>query len=205
MREVSELAELVNIIDSNNSARVIGIVGAPGSGKSTITSNLSDSLQRENMVIPMDGFHYSQSKLRELGRRDRMGAPDTFEAEALAQRLKAVAKRDEVVTFPDFDRTIEERIVPDSILLQPTMDLVLLEGNYLLYDKDGWENLQGLIDFSIFIETPEEIRLQRLLDRHVRFGKTPEFAKEWMEKVDNPNAEKINTTKHLADVVFHYS
>lgn len=205
MREVSELAELVNIIDSNQSARVIGIVGAPGSGKSTITSNLSDSLQRENMVIPMDGFHYPQSTLRELGRRDRMGAPDTFEAEALAQRLQAAAKREEVVSFPDFDRTIEERIVPDSILLQPTMDLVLLEGNYLLYDKDGWEKLKGLIDFSIFIETPEEIRLQRLLDRHIRFGKTPEFAKEWMENVDNPNAEKINTTKHFADVVFHYS
>lgn len=204
MREVSNLEELVKIIDSHDSARIIGIVGAPGSGKSTITSKLSSALTRDNMVIPMDGFHYSQSKLRELGRRERMGAPDTFEASALAERLQAATTRDEVVSFPDFDRTIEERIVPDSIILKPSTNLVLLEGNYLLYDKDGWEKLKGLIDFSIFIETEEETRLQRLLDRHVKYGKSPEFAREWMDKVDNPNAEKIKTTKHLADVVFLY-
>lgn len=205
MKNISKISELAELIDENKDARVVGIVGAPGSGKSTITASLSESLRRENMVIPMDGFHYSQAKLRELGRRDRMGAPDTFDAQELTQKLGAVVKRESDVSFPDFDRTIEERIVPDSIVVPKSIDLILLEGNYLLYQEDGWQDLASLLDLSIYVEIAEATRLKRLLERHVKFGKTPEFAKEWIAKVDNPNAEKILSSKPLADIVFDYN
>ena len=54
--------------------------------------------------VPMDGFHLTNAELERLGRRDRKGAPDTFDARAYAAVLAAV--RDParpVVTAPSFD------------------------------------------------------------------------------------------------------
>lgn len=204
MRTVTTISELADLIDSTLSARIVGVVGEPGSGKSTVTQELSALLTRDHVVIPMDGFHYPQATLRTLGRRDRMGAPDTFDAQELASRLGEVRSRQHDVSFPDFDRTVEERIVPDSLHIPATTDLILIEGNYLLHDQDGWESVREFIDFSIYVDTDEDVRLERLFTRHVTFGKDPDSARLWMESVDGPNADLIRPTQQRADVVFRY-
>jgi len=171
---------------------IIGIVGAPGAGKSTIGEQLV-ALLPEAVLLPMDGYHLPQAELVRLGRRDRMGAPDTFDVEAFVATLTAI-RHGQPVRAPSFDREIEEA-VPDSIAISPTVSTVVVEGNYLLL----WPEVAELLDISFFVEVPRGIRQQRLIDRHVRFGKTPADATAWTLGPDESNALAIEATAPRAD------
>lgn len=188
-------------LEALDGPRIVAIIGPPGSGKSTLAEDLSRSLRRPHQVVPMDGFHYPQAVLRQLGRRERMGAPDTFDAAGLAELLSRVVARKEKVRFPDFDRTIEEP-VPDVIEVTPEHELVILEGNYLLLDQHDWPQVGALVELAIYIDIPEDTRMERLIERHVRFGKDPDHAKAWVESVDVPNARTIEATAGKADIVY---
>jgi len=149
----------------------------------------------------MDGFHYPQQTLREMDRRDRMGAPDTFDTAEPARLLRAVKQRTEPLVFPEFDRTIEEPI-QGSITVSPEDELVILEGNYLLVEDEDWAQIGELLDFCLYVDIPEEVRLERLTQRHIDFGKSPGDAAEWVARVDQANARIIEATQPRADALY---
>lgn len=179
--------------------RIIGIVGAPGAGKSTVAEALARSIP-SSALLPMDGYHYPQARLRELGRRERMGAPDTFDVEAFAAVLRDVRNSGRLVLARGFDRTIEEP-VPDAITIRPELRTVVVEGNYLLLDSGGWEQIAPLLDETFAIELADRIRHERLIARHIRFGKSPEDARAWSLGPDEANAGLIAATTGRADHV----
>lgn len=194
-------AEIATWLSERSEARIVGIVGPPGSGKSSVASELPPHLTVPHSVVPMDGFHYPQKTLRAMGRRDRMGAPDTFDTKALARLLAHVSERQEPVIFPEFDRTIEEPI-PGSITVMPKDELVILEGNYLLVDDADWARIGKLLDLCVYVDIPEDVRLERLTKRHVDFGKSPSDATEWVARVDQANARVVEATKVRANALY---
>ena len=183
---------------------LLGITGAPGDGKSTFAGDLAERLRADGAtvaLVPMDGFHLPQAELVRLGLRDVMGRIDTFDAEgylALLRRLRDETGR--TVTAPDFDRTVEEPVA-DAIRVEPDVRLVLTEGNYLLDDEPPWPDVRAMLDEVWFVETDETARVERLLARHVEFGKTEEEARLWMTRVDEPNALRIQARREAADRV----
>jgi pantothenate kinase len=195
------LPDLVKWLEDASNGRIIGIIGPPGSGKTTLALALSDALTISHQVVPMDGFHFSQDTLRSLGRRDRMGAPDTFDTENLARLLDQVRHQEAAVVFPDFDRAREEPI-PDAIVVTPEHDLVLVEGNYLLLKDENWAPVGRALDASVYVDIPQALRRQRLMNRHVTFGKSSDEAETWINRVDDPNAELIASSKSKATVLF---
>lgn len=166
------------------SRRLIGLVGPPGAGKSTLAARLAHD-DPAAAVLPMDGFHFTQHRLRELGRRERMGAPDTFDVEGFAAILRAL-RTDETVIAPAFDRTIEEPVA-GAITIGRDILTVYVEGNYLLV----WDGIAELLDETWYLELDHEVRRRRLLDRHVAGGKSPDAAAAWIASVDDPNARLI--------------
>lgn len=164
--------------------RLIGLVGPPGVGKSTLAARLADADPAAE-VLPMDGFHLSQARLRELGRRERMGAPDTFDLEGFARVLREL-RTEESVTAPSFDRSIEEPVA-GAITIGRGIRTVYVEGNYLLL----WDGVAELLDETWYLELDPDVRRRRLLDRHVAGGKTPDAAAAWIDAVDEPNARLI--------------
>ena len=178
------------------SRRIIGIAGEPGAGKSTIAEALAAQLGAA--LLPMDGYHLPQQTLRELGRRDRMGAPDTFDVDAFVLTLADLRIGAATVVAPSFDRDVEEPVA-DVIAVQPEVDTVIVEGNYLLLDSGGWERVADLLDVTFFVEVDHDIRLLRLINRHVRFGKSQDDARAWALGPDESNAELIRATAPRAD------
>lgn len=181
---------------------LLGVAGAPGAGKSTFAAVRASRQAADGIptvVLPMDGFHLPQAELVRLGRRDRMGAPDTFDVDAFVAMLDRL-RRPGVVTAPGFDRTIEEP-VPDAIEIGAAIRFVIVEGNYLLHDRDGWERVRPLLDRVIFLAPDDRLRRERLVARHIAFGKTPAEAEAWVARSDDPNAALVAATAHRADDV----
>jgi pantothenate kinase len=199
---VDEVADIVAAAIHPDRRIVVGITGAPGAGKSTLAEQLVESLNPRATLVQLDGFHLTQSRLTELGRRDRMGAPDTFDVEGFRATLIAIRRGFGVsahtVLVPGFDREIEEPI-PDAIGIAAGSPCVVIEGNYLLLDSGGWERTAPLLDLTLFVDLADDVRLERLIARHERFGKSHEDARAWALGPDEINARLIAATSPRAD------
>jgi len=176
---------------------LVGLAGAPGAGKSTAAAAVVARVPA-SALVPMDGFHLPQAELVRLGRRERIGAPDTFDVDGFAALLQAVRADDRDVHAPGFDRTLEEPaqwVVP---VPRPAR-VVVVEGNYLLHDRDGWERIGPLLDVTVAVTLPRAIRLERLIARHERFGKSANDARAWATGPDEANAALIEPGLARAD------
>lgn len=186
---------------------LIGIAGCPGAGKSTAAAWLARSLDSEGrraVQVPMDGFHLANAELVRLGKRGRKGAIDTFDGEGYRALLERCAnERGTVVYAPEFDRRVEEPVA-GAIPVFPETETVVTEGNYLLDEEGPWSAVRAALTEVWYCETPEPLRLERLIARHERFGKTPERARSWVAEVDERNAERIRAARHRADLVVDF-
>ena len=198
-----DLRALAAIVEGMLAARtasaplLVGLAGKPGAGKSTAADQLA-ALLPGSRVLPMDGFHFPQAHLVSLGRRERMGAPDTFDVEAFVVLLESLRTPATIVRAPGFDRTIEEP-VPDELSFTPEVPCIIVEGNYLLLNDHGWHRVAPLLDVTVGVVLDEATRLERLIARHVAFGKSHEEARAWALGPDERNATTIAPTLKRAD------
>ena len=181
--------------------RLLGITGAPGAGKSTFAASLHHRLGLP--VVPMDGFHYADVELVRRGLLDRKGAPDTFDAPGYAALLARVRRGEPDVVAPAFERDLEQPLA--GALWVPPTGTVVTEGNYLLLDEPRWRAVHEQLDEVWHVVTDEAVRLERLVARHVRFGKRPDDAIAWVERVDQANARLVEAAATRADRVIDLS
>lgn len=197
---LAQLIDRAATLATSGSRTLLGITGAPGAGKSTLASALALALgPKRAVVVPMDGFHLDQRVLDRWGRADRKGAPDTFDADgfvALLSRLSA-GEDGPTVWAPRFDRDLEQPIA-GAIEVPGAVPLVIVEGNYLLFDGP-WRTVAHLLTDSWFLAPPESLRQKRLVARHVRHGRSPEAARAWALGPDQANADAIAATASRAD------
>lgn len=179
---------------------LVMLAAPPGAGKSTLLdflehlSKTTDGV-KEIQTIGMDGFHHYQDYLLSHetvrdGKTIKMveikGAPITFDLKALEDRISLVASG-AICGWPTYDRNLHN---PVEDALQVTSDVVLLEGNYLLLDEEGWRDLSAYADYTIFISADEDMLRSRLIERKAK--NTPlEQAKEFVEKSDMRNAIEV--------------
>ena len=201
------LARLQALLASGQ-RKLLGLVGAPGAGKSTLAMALLQAAGAGRaQVVPMDGFHLANVELQRLGRAHRKGAPDTFDSAgyvALLQRLREQGADDPIVYAPEFRREIEEPIA-GAIAVLPETQLVITEGNYLLHDVGPWAGAAALLDEAWYVDIDDAVREARLLKRHQQFGRSAEAAREWVDRTDAPNARLIAATRMRAHHVLHWS
>src|SRR5689334_7439721 len=105
--QFAELVDAARALVTDERRDVLGSSGGPGAGKITLAENLlaalrdtpADGLQPGEWIayVPMDVFHRADVELERLGRRDRKGAPDTFDAHGYVNLLRRLRADDEPV------------------------------------------------------------------------------------------------------------
>jgi pantothenate kinase len=178
---------------------IVGITGPPGVGKSTAARRLVDALGAPASYLPMDGFHLATPQLERLGRRDRRGAPDTFDVDGYAATLVRVAAGYGVhdVYVPDFDRAVGEPVAA-ALVVPSQAQIVVTEGNYLAL----WEDVRHRLDRIYYLDADPDLRRSRLIARHVAGGRSEADARRWADAVDGANADRIAATRDRCDRVF---
>ncbi|RJO76424.1 nucleoside/nucleotide kinase family protein [Nocardia panacis] len=199
---------------------LLGIAGPPGAGKSTLSLALRDALnatERDALdtrapiaeIAPMDGFHLSNAALRAGGALARKGEPDTFDAAGYVAALDALrrAPLGAEVPWPTFDRAIEEP-VPGGVVFTEHI-VAITEGNYLLLDAEltgdphlaPWSSVREHLDECWYLDAPRDLLATRLLDRHLRGGRTLDQARVKVDDSDLRNADLVAATSVRADLV----
>ncbi len=205
INSLDQVLERINAFNTSANKRVIiGIVGKPGAGKSTLTEQILNILPKGVVtIVPMDGYHLSNSQLTKLGLADRKGAPNTFDSDGyvnLLRRLRSEIDKD--IYFPVFHREIEESYAADGVVLANTK-IVLTEGNYLLLDDMGWQGVAEELDEIWYVNTDDYLRLDRLTKRHQKFGKDADTAYQWARGSDEVNAKIVEATASKADYIIN--
>ena len=177
---------------------LLGIAGAPASGKSTLAERIVEALGADAVLVPMDGFHLDDAVLRRHGSWERKGAIDTFDGAGFAHLLQRLRSGGDTVYAPRFDRGLEAS-VGGAIEVAPDVPLVVTEGNYLLADTGAWPHARAALDEVWFLRIDPVLRRERLIERHMRFGRTPVEARERAAGSDEANARLIEATAVRAD------
>ena len=198
--EISQAMDALRRRLTSGSRTILGIVGAPGSGKSTFAAWIQQQFGPGSaVVVPMDGFHLGNAIIDGTPLRTRKRAIDTFDAGGYLSLLRRLVRRDESVVYaPEFRRTIDEPVAA-SIAIPAEVPLVITEGNYLLAEQEPWKEVRAQLDEVWFVDTPPALRLSRLVARHVEFGMEPGAAQAWAAGPDETNAVLIQATRPAAD------
>lgn len=205
----TNLAQELKELSATNALRIVGFTGPPGAGKSTAITLLQDLLKNERAkdgqpliggIVPMDGFHKSNEVLELEGLRGEKGSPETFDVVGMLMMLDRVHARSIPIYAPGYDRRVHQAIAARHRV--DARGLVLTEGNYLGLQDDAWALVREQIDLLIYLDVPQQILLQRLLNRSIEFGKTPEEANHWVRQVDQPNIMRVYSSRGRADRIW---
>lgn len=201
-QDISALIDRLIRLEKPGARLMVGITGAPGAGKSTLSQKLAAAFGSDTaVVVPMDGFHLASAVLSRPEQIQRRGAIDTFDIDGYLHLLRRLRSRKEAITYaPGFDRGIEEPIA-GLIPVPREIPIIITEGNYLLSPEPGWREIRTLLDERWFLDVPDTQRVQRLAARHAQYGKTVEAAREMAEGSDENNARRIAPSRSAAELV----
>ncbi|SDO90674.1 Panthothenate kinase [Microbacterium sp. ru370.1] len=196
---LDDLVDRARRLAASGERRVLGLAGTPGAGKSTVSDALLAALGSDAVLVGMDGFHLANEELIRLGRRDRKGAPDTFDVDGYVALLDRIRAGREVYA-PRFDRSLEESI-GSAVLVPADVPLVITEGNYLLHDEHGWDAVASRLDEVWFLDIDAYARRKRLVARRLSHDHPHDEAVAWVREVDERNAAVVERGRHRAHLV----
>ena len=201
MNQASILAAQLRARAINADRYIVAIAGPPGVGKSTLSTQVADELEGA-VVLQADGYHFDNELLDRLGRRERKGAPDTFDVEGLETTLKRLRVRTESVVVPRFDRAMDVARAGAEIIA-PEAKFVIVEGNYLALKGGPWASLRSHFDFVVFVSTSMEELERRLIRRWTDLGQSLDHARHWVASNDLPNAATVLTESERGHLAIH--
>lgn len=201
--QAGELASLVLERAEGQSRFVVAIAGPPGSGKSTLARQLVDRLngrRDQAALLPMDGFHFDNRVLGNLGLVSRKGAPETFDFDGFFRLFSAIRTMESPIYAPAFDRELDLARA-GALEIRGDHRMIVAEGNYLLLDGEPWTKLAGLFDLTVFLNVAEDELERRLIRRWLDHGHDRQAAERRARGNDMVNARLVNSRRMPADIL----
>ncbi|KAI1194400.1 P-loop containing nucleoside triphosphate hydrolase protein [Nemania serpens] len=205
---------------------MIAIGGIPGSGKTTLSRIVTQALNARHeslhpgtpkavpvaAFVPMDGYHLTRAQLSAMPdpvtAHARRGAEFTFDGLSFLSLVKALREplgpSSATIFAPSFDHAVKDP-KDNDIVVRPGHRIVVLEGNYVVLDKEPWREAAGFMDERWFVDVDFETARRRLVTRHMRAGlaRDEEEARKRADENDLVNGKQIVDNRvHVHEVVF---
>lgn len=205
------LQHFTQLREKKKSRVIIYMAAPPGAGKTSLSLLLEDIYKESPrpytfQSLSMDGFHHTNSYLTshytEINGEQTLlneikGKPETFDLNGLTRAIQALHKG-EAVEWPIYSRSLHD--VSDETI-KVDADIVLIEGNYLLLNQEGWKDLVSYADLRVFLTAPRELLKKRIIERKLKGGHIKEEAVAHYERADLPNHYLIMNQSQKADWV----
>ncbi len=144
---------------------LFGVAGGVAVGKSTTARRVCERLGDVGLVaevLPTDAFLMTNAELSARGLDLRKGFPDSYDRHALAGALEQL-RRGERTEVPVYSHLTYDRVAGASQVLDPDLDVVVLEGVNALQ-----EPAVGMLDLSVYVDADEAHARAWFVDRFVR-------------------------------------
>ncbi|MEI8341752.1 MAG: uridine kinase [Verrucomicrobiota bacterium] len=177
---------------------IIGIAGGSGSGKTVLAKKIIAQLGRRAVLVSQDWYYHDRSGLPPKEQLAlNFDHPSSFDA-ALLRRHLVELKAGRPIRPPHYEYATHRRTEGDTTL--KSSPVIVLEGLLILHNAP----LRNLIDLSVFIDVPADIRLARRIRRDAVTRKIPvEETLRLYEHCVRPMHEKfIQPSARHADLVW---
>ena len=177
---------------------VIGVAGGSGSGKTTVTRRVMETVGAEGVaVLSQDNYYRDQSDIPfEARLKTNYDHPAAFDWALLREQVDALLSG-VPIEMPEYDFTRHTRSLQTTRVLPGRV--VVLEGFFALYD----EALRQRMDLKVFVDADADVRfIRRLLRDTQERGRTPESViEQYLEYVRPMHLSFVEPTKRYADVI----
>ncbi len=176
---------------------IIGICGGTGSGKTTVSEKILESLEDRVVYLQHDYYYRDLTHLSLDDRRKvNYDHPDSLESTLLEEHLREL-KAGRAIDRPDYDFTLHNRR-PEKIKVAPK-PLIVVEG-ILIFES---AELRALMDLKVFVDTDADLRLLRRMRRDiVERGRTPHSVMDqYLATVRPMHLEFVEPSKRYADII----
>lgn len=205
--DVDLVCDLVESRMREGERTIVGIAGPPASGKSTLAEAVVQNLNRGSgqpvaraSLLPMDGYHLDNRILESRGLLARKGAPESFNSAGFCEAVRRLVSARRETFHPSFDRHLD-LAVANAIAIHPDTPVVVVEGNYLLLNREPWASLRELFAVTVCVCPPMSTLRNRLLQRWSKHGLEPDTAMRKVTQNDLPNAVLVARESHQADLL----
>ena len=177
-------------------AKIIGITGGSGSGKSTVVKRIKERYPNA-VLIEMDNYYKSATFVNNSNiTAYNFDHPDAFDMDLLMQNLASL-KEGKSCMMPQYDFVHHTR-KEEFVKVEPS-SIIVIDGLMVFYD----ERVRKLLDLKLYVDTPADIRFIRRLKRDVaERGRTVESVIEQYTNVVRPGHYNfIEPSKAYADLI----
>lgn len=177
-------------------AKLIGICGGSGSGKTTIVNEIAEHIS-DFVVIPQDSYYKTAEHMSNINiTAFNFDHPDAFDNDLLFRHLRDLKKM-RPIEMPEYD-FVNHRRKETTTRIEPKK-LIIFDGIMTFFRKE----MRDLMDLKIYVDTPDDIRFIRRLRRDIKErGRTVDSViTQYLEVVRPGHFEFVEPTKAHADII----
>jgi uridine kinase len=177
---------------------VIGVTGGSGSGKTSVTNAIYESLKDLSILVLQQDYYYKDQHNVPYEQRLKTNYdhPLAFDNDLLIKHIEKLL-RYEAIEKPVYDYSIHTR--SDKVIPVAPKEVIILEGILVLED----ERLRNLMDIKLYVDTDADLRIIRRLERDIRErGRTfDSVIDQYLNVVRPMHNQFIEPTKRYADII----
>ncbi len=177
---------------------IIGVTGGSGSGKTSVSRAIFDSLNGHSLLMIQEDSYYKSQDDISFDERVKVNYdhPNAFDTDLLIEQLGDLLEW-KAIDIPVYDYVQHTRS-KKTVHVEPK-EVIIVEGILVLNDP----RLRDLMDIKIFVDTDDDIRIIRRIQRDLeeRGRSLQSVIDQYLSTVKPMYHQFIEPTKRYADII----